>query len=212
MNNIEQMVKAQFLLYSNLDKLESIITAIESVLSPTMGEGNTPVSPEEEKAPKRWWEDYTWGEKDVGSLFYLNDNIFKADAVYGDEVIVVGGYEFEENVIERYADDIKLHFKPWIAEERKVPEDLAQNFAVLFDAGGVSIYSGEYDEINLHNLFAPKADPIYGIEVVGYCNLAFVNPILGDDKNVQALKARSPAHDPHNQALSNYLFGKVNQL
>ena len=60
MNNIEQMLKAQELIYSNTDKLESIITAIESVLSPTMGEGNTVVAPEEEKAPKRWWEDYKW--------------------------------------------------------------------------------------------------------------------------------------------------------
>lgn len=32
------------------------------------------------------------------------------------------------------------------------------------------------------------------------------------NQNVQALMGRRSADDPHNQALSNYLFGKVNQL
>ena len=35
---------------------------------------------------------------------------------------------------------------------------------------------------------------------------------LNADQNVQALVGRMSADDPHNQALSNYLFGKVNQL
>ena len=169
MNNIEQMLKAQELIYSNTDKLESIITAIESVLSPTIGDRNTVVAPEEEKAPKRWWEDYTWGEKDMGSLVMdANGSLYLLPdwAVLPLQAVTP-------------VHDTKLHFKPWIAKEGKIPEDLGEFIAILWQDGEIEV--AKVEDLDLECVFSPASDAdFFHLEVVGYCNLTFVNPILGE--------------------------------
>lgn len=180
MNNIEQMIKVQELIYSNPDKLESILTAIESVLSPTIGEGDTVVAPEEIKAPKPWWEDYKWGEKDVGSLFlergYINPE-FLIQFMDGDIESACSFYSSDDCI--PYTGDIKLHFKPWKAEEGKVPEDLGPFIAILWQDGEIEV--AKVEDLDLECVFSPASDAdFFHSEVVGYCNINFVNPITGE--------------------------------
>ena len=168
--NTELMVKAQVLLYSNTDKLEALVEALESVCN----EGNTNVP----KTTKHPLIDYTVSEKDIGSLVKLWDS---AEAYAIDGILV----ELDEEELQPYAsrrdmwwescspyrDNIKLHFKPWIPTDEDVPPKELKDcvgFAVLFENGDTTV------SVSPNYFFWNKGNS----SIVGYCKLDFVNPIL----------------------------------
>lgn len=63
--NTDLMTKLQTLIYSNQDKLEQLVEALESVCEM----GNTIVAPK----AKHPLEDYTISEKDIGSNVHYDD-------------------------------------------------------------------------------------------------------------------------------------------
>lgn len=170
--NTELMVKAQTLLYSNTDKLEALVGALESVCN----ESNTNV-PETAKHPLI---NYTVSEKDIGSLVKLWDSVEE----YAINGILV---DLDEEGDQPYAsrkdiwwqscspntDTIKLHFKPWVPTEEDVPPKELKDcvgFAVLLENGDIVVsMSPNYFFWHKH-----KGNS----SIVGYCKLDFVNPIL----------------------------------
>ena len=174
MNNFEQMIKVQTLIASHPDKLESILTAIESVLSPIADEGNSEVAVEEEKP-------YKWSKKDVNSFCYEDVGGYPGPEVIrgidSDGDIETENSYYSPQEIKPYTETIKLHFKPWKAKKGIIPEDLSDHVALLFaDGDTLATNDGNPD------YWLPETDPEnpFDSEVVGYCNLDFVNFVKGE--------------------------------
>lgn len=170
--NTELMIKAQTLLYSNTDKLEALVEALESVCN----ESNTEV-PETSKHPLI---DYTVSEKDIGSLVKLWDSVEAGaftsflTSVDKDRLsFCYGNKDAWWDNAKPYTDSIKLHFKPWVPTEEDVPPKELKDcvgFAVLLENGDIVV------SMSPNYFFWDKDTGNYSI--VGYCKLDFVNPIL----------------------------------
>lgn len=169
--NTELMIKAQTLLYSHTDKLEALVVALESVCL----KSNTEV-PDTSTHPLI---NYTVSEKDIGSLVKLWDateagaftsfltslDKDKVDLHYGNKDA------WWDNA-KPYTDNIKLHFKPWVAtEEGGMPSDVKSGDCVawLNAQGGVTVTCDPE-----HYKWRANEE----LTIIGYCKLSFVNPIL----------------------------------
>lgn len=170
--NTELMIKAQTLLYSNTDKLEALVEALESVCN----ESNTNVP----ETPKHPLINYTVSEKDIGSLVKLWDSSegYAVSSLLvdldeeGDQPYASRGDTWWESC-SPYRDTIKLHFKPWVPTEEDVPPKELKDcvgFAVLLENGDIVV------SMSPNYFFWDKDKGNYSI--VGYCKLDFVNPIL----------------------------------
>jgi len=169
--NTELMTKVQTLIYSNQDKLEQLVEALESVCDVS----NTILATK----AKHPLEDYIVSEKDIGSLVKLWDvteaGAFTSFLTSVDKEKVDSHYGNKDawwDNAKPFTDTIKLHFKPFVAtEDSKMPSELKYGawVAVLLDNGAIDIS----EDAN---------DFIWGsgneLDIVGYQVLSFVNPIL----------------------------------
>lgn len=167
--NTDLMTKLQTLIYSNQDRLQQLVEALESVCS----KSNTTVATEPKVAPKHPLDDYTISEKDVGSLFLVDDEYLDLLSGVGDRFVGMrdcgSHYSWE---IKPYTNTIKLHFRPFHAtEDSKMPSELKHGtwVAVLLDNGVIDISEDA-------SAFIWRS----GCEcvIIGYQILSFVNPVL----------------------------------
>jgi hypothetical protein len=169
--NTALMTQIQTLIYSNQDRLEALVEALEGVCK----EGNTEVSP----TPKHPLINYTVSEKDIGSLVKLWDTTEagafmsiltsidkeKVDLHYGNKDA------WWDNA-KPFTDTIKLHFHPFVATENsEMPSELEYPawVAVLLANGVIDISEDASDFIWRSGC---------EFDIVGYQILSFVNPIL----------------------------------
>jgi len=173
--NTALMTKLQTLIYSNQDKLEALVGALESVCK----EENATVAPEAIHP----LESTVLSKKDIGSLVHYWDG---GDMNVGTGAVlrhIHEGEEYKYHVgslvwtdASPYRGAIKLHFKPHYAtEDSERPSELTKPavqvwVAMLFNGGNIIV--------------SPRTDP-YSWKIVedcpyviGYQVLSFVNPIL----------------------------------
>ena len=170
--NTELMSKVQTLIYSNQDKLEQLVEALESVCN----ESNITVTPEPVIALKHPLEDYTVSEKDIGSLVFIEGRVSPKPVTHR---LLDDDYVFRNHVgvwykddFKPYIDTIKLHFKPFYAtKDSEMPSELKDGVwvAVLLDNGVIYISEDASD-------FIWRSGNQY--DTVGYQVLSFVNPVL----------------------------------
>jgi hypothetical protein len=167
--NTDLMTKLQTLIYSNQDKLEQLVEALESVCK----ESNTTVAPE----AKHPLEDYTISEKDIGALVFIDGKVSPKPVTHFmlDDKYVFNNREgiWYKDDFKPYTDSIKLHFKPHYATEgSSAPSELVEGrwVAVLFENGTIDI-TEDYTDF----FWAASG---HSCNIIGYQILSFVNPIL----------------------------------
>ena len=168
--NTDLMTKLQTLIYSNQDKLEQLVEALESVCEL----GNTIVAPK----AKHPLEDYTISEKDIGALVFIEGKVSPKPVTH---MMLDGDYIYNNREGVWYKDDfkpytntIKLHFRPFHAtRDSEMPSELVEGIWVAL------LFSDGTTEVTEH------ADSYYwkdcgdgACTIVGYQVLSFVNPIL----------------------------------
>lgn len=173
--NTDLMTKLQTLIYSNQDRLEALVEALESVCK----EGGIVDTTTVATTPKHPLIPYTVSEKDIGSLVKLWDTseagafISILTSVHKEKVdLQYGNKDAWWDNAKPFTDIIKLHFKPFVAtEDSKMPNELknANWVAILLDNGVVDISEDASDFIwTSGNQF----------NIVGYQIISFINPVL----------------------------------
>jgi hypothetical protein len=173
--NTDLMTKLQTLIYSNQDKLEQLVGALENVCN----ESSTVMTPKYTWAPKNPYDDYVVSEKDVGSIVKLWNNgstprhriLARLDTNFEVRNYSDGGVWWDNAA--PCTDPVKLNFKPFYATaDSEMPSELHSGMwiALLFNEGAIDItdcpdnYGWSYHE---------------GFQyIVGYQVLQFVNPVL----------------------------------
>jgi len=168
--NTDLMTKLQTLIYSNQDKLEQLVEALESVCEL----GNTIVAPK----AKHPLEDYTISEKDIGALVFIEGKVSPKPVTH---MMLDGDYIYNNREGVWYKDDfkpytntIKLHFRPFHAtRDSEMPSQILKTdcIAMLFSNGIV-------DVTNSPDSYYWKDDGDGCCVIIGYQILSFVNPVL----------------------------------
>lgn len=162
------MTQIQTLIYSNQDKLEQLVEALEGVCK----ESNTTVAPK----VKHPLEGYTISEKDIGSLFLVDDECLDLLSGVGDRFVGMrycgSHYSWE---IKPYTDTIKLHFRPFHAtRDSEMPSQVLKTdcIAMLFSNGTIDVTNSP------DSYYYWKDDGDGCCVIIGYQILSFVNPVL----------------------------------
>lgn len=170
--NTDLMTKLQTLIYSNQDKLEQLVEALESVCEL----GNTTVAPK----GKHPLEDYTISEKAIGSVvtFGHSEGTMNKAGILTDLAAKSAGVPYEVvgchwRYAVPYADTVKLHFRPFHAtKDSAMPDELVHTdwVALLFNCGYITVT--EYPAASDWALNEDNKGVI-----IGYQILSFVNPV-----------------------------------
>lgn len=170
--NTALMTQIQTLIYSNQDKLEQLVEALESVCE----QGNTTVAPK----AKHPLEDYTISEKAIGSVVTFGDSegTMNKAGILTDFAANLGFVPYEVvgchwRYAVPYTNTVKLHFRPFHAtKDNDMPGDVKAGTwtAILIENGVIGITRDPH-------LYCWK-DSGEGDAIIGYQILSFVNPVL----------------------------------
>lgn len=171
--NTALMTQIQTLIYSNQDKLEQLVEALESVCEL----GNTIVAPK----AKHPLEGYTISEKDIGSVVTFGDSegTMNKDGLLTDFATNRGSIPYEVvgchwRYAVPYTNTVKLHFRPFHAtKDSAMPSQVLKTdcIAMLFSNGTI-------DVTNSPDSYYWKDDGDGCCVIIGYQILSFVNPVL----------------------------------